>query len=63
MIIFRFLLLVVVCLAGCIVFYARRDLEPRALVRRAAIRGLVVTGYVVAAYVGMGLVTRFFIDA
>ena len=60
---FRILLLVLVCFAGCIVFYARRDTEPSVLVRTAAVRGLIVSLYVGIAYVGMTLVTSWFIDA
>ncbi|MCB9880336.1 MAG: hypothetical protein H6834_00985 [Planctomycetes bacterium] len=60
---FRIVLLLAVSFAGCIVFYARRDLEPAALVRKAGIRALVVSLYVAIAYGGMALVTHFFIDA
>lgn len=59
---FRVILLLLVSIAGCVVFYARRDLEPSKLVRTAIVRGLVVSLYVAIAYAGMMLVTSWFID-
>ena len=60
---FRLFLLLLVCFLGCIVFYARRGLEPQALLRMALTRGALVSLYVALAYGGMQLATRFFIDA
>lgn len=61
--IFRLVLLMIVAYLGAVVFYSRRDLEPKPLLALAAGRAVVVSAWTVGAFVFMSIVEWAFINS
>lgn len=63
MIVFRLALLYLVSYVGSVVYYSRKDLEPRRLLTYCLGRALVVTLWTIAAFAVMTLLSWAFIDS